>query len=69
MAERPTSPPVDEMFRRVMDITGRDPLPYGIAPNRAMIQEVIDSALQQEVLTHAVTIEELFPKVTHDLVG
>ena len=61
--------PVDEMYKRVMDITGRDPLPYGIEPNRAMIQEVIDSALEQKVLTTRVTIEELFPAVTHGLVG
>jgi 4,5-dihydroxyphthalate decarboxylase len=61
--------PVDETYKRVMDITGRDPLPYGIEPNRAMIQEVIDSALEQGVLTKRVTIEELFPAVTHGLVG
>ena len=61
--------PVDEVYRRVMDITGRDPLPYGIEPNRAMLQEVIDSALEQKVLTAPVTIEELFPAQTHSLVG
>ena len=61
--------PVDEMYKRVMDITGRDPLPYGIEPNRAMIQEVIDSALEQEVITKPVTIEQLFPAPTHSLAG
>jgi 4,5-dihydroxyphthalate decarboxylase len=61
--------PVDEMHRRVMEITGRDPLPYGIEPNRAMIQEVIDSALEQKVITKPVTIEQLFPASTHALVG
>ena len=52
-----------------MDITGRDPLPYGIEPNRAMIQEVIDSALEQKVLTRKVTIEQLFPAQVMGLVG
>lgn len=61
--------PVDEMYKRVMDITGRDPLPYGLAPNRAMIEEVIRNAFDQGVLTKAVTVEELFPGVTHGLVG
>jgi len=61
--------PVDEVHRRVMEITGRDPLPYGIEPNRAMLQEVIDSALQQKVLTKPVTIEQLFPASAHALAG
>jgi hypothetical protein len=30
--EKPTA--MDEMHRRVIEITGGDPLPYGIAPNR-----------------------------------
>jgi len=69
-AGRIASPtPVDETYKRVMDITGRDPLPYGIEPNRAMIQEVIDSALEQKVLARKVTIEQLFPASTHSLVG
>ena len=69
-AGRIASPtPVDEVHKRVMEITGRDPLPYGIEPNRAMIQEVIDSALEQKVLTRPVTIEQLFPASTHALVG
>lgn len=64
-----TPTPVDETYKRVMDITGRDPLPYGIEPNRAMIQEVIDSALEQEVLTRPVTIEQLFPASVLGLAG
>ena len=64
-----TPTPVDETYKRVMDITGRDPLPYGIEPNRAMIQEVIDSALEQQVLTRPVTIEQLFPASAMGLAG
>ena len=37
--EKPTA--VDELHRRVMEITGKDPLPYGIAPNRRVIEELI----------------------------
>ena len=65
--EKPTA--VDEMHKRVMDITGRDPLPYGIEPNRAMLEEVIGSALEQKIIMQPVTVEELFPRNTHSLVG
>jgi 4,5-dihydroxyphthalate decarboxylase len=59
----------DELYQRVMDITGKDPLPYGIGPNRQALEEVIGSALEQHILTRPVTIESLFPRSTHALVG
>jgi 4,5-dihydroxyphthalate decarboxylase len=65
--EKPT--PIDELHKRVMDITGKDPLPYGIAPNRQALDEVIASALDQKIIDKAVTPEELFPRNTHALVG
>jgi hypothetical protein len=34
---------VDEMHRKVQAITG-DPLPYGIEPNRTMLEETIATA-------------------------
>jgi 4,5-dihydroxyphthalate decarboxylase len=64
---KPTA--VDEMHQRVMEITGGDPLPYGIEPNRAMLEEVVRSALEQKIIARPVTVEELFPKNTHALVG
>jgi 4,5-dihydroxyphthalate decarboxylase len=65
--DKPTA--ADEMHRRVMEITGADPLPYGIAPNRQALDELIRSAREQGILTRPVTVEELFPRGTHDLVG
>ena len=65
--EKPT--PVDEVHRRVMEITGKDPLPYGIAPNRKTLEEVIQSALEQGIITRTVTPEELFPRSTYELSG
>jgi len=65
--EKPT--PLDELHKRVMDITGKDPLPYGIAPNRQALDEVIQGALEQKIITRPVTPEELFPLNTHALVG
>lgn len=64
---KPTA--VDEMHRRVMEITGRDPLPYGIEPNRAILEEVVQSALEQKIIPKAVSVEALFPPNTHRLVG
>src|SRR6185312_9751488 len=40
--EKPNA--ADETYRRVMEITGRDPLPYGIEPNRAMLEEAAGSS-------------------------
>jgi 4,5-dihydroxyphthalate decarboxylase len=59
---------VDEVHRRVMEITG-DPLPYGIAPNRNVIEELIRHALTQGIITKPVTADELFAPSTRTLVG
>ncbi len=64
--EKPTA--VDEVHRRVMEITG-DPLPYGIAPNRQVLEELIRHSLTQGIITKPVAVEELFPPNTHELVG
>ena len=64
--EKPTE--VDEVHRRVMEITG-DPLPYGIAPNRRVIDELIGHALTQGIITRPVAVEELFARETHGLVA
>jgi 4,5-dihydroxyphthalate decarboxylase len=57
---------VDEVHRRVMEITG-DPLPYGIAPNRKVIDELIGHALKQGIITRPVAAEELFARSAHGL--
>jgi 4,5-dihydroxyphthalate decarboxylase len=64
--EKPTE--VDELHKRVMQITG-DPLPYGIAPNRQVIEELIGHALKQGIITKPVTVEELFVPSTRGLAG
>ena len=62
--EKPTE--ADEVHARVMEITG-DPLPYGIAPNRKVIDELIGHALTQGIITRPVAAEELFARSTHGL--
>jgi 4,5-dihydroxyphthalate decarboxylase len=65
--EKPTA--ADEVHRRVMEITGGDPLPYGIEPNRRTLEELISSAVEQGILSRAPKIEELFAPATRNLVG
>ena len=64
--EKPTE--VDKVHQKVMEITG-DPLPYGIAPNRKVIEELIGHALTQGIITKPVTAEELFAPSTRGLTG
>jgi len=59
--------PVDEVHRRVMAITGGDPLPYGIEPNRRVLEELIQHALTQGIIARPVAVEELFARNTHGL--
>jgi 4,5-dihydroxyphthalate decarboxylase len=58
--------PDDAFFRRVMDVTG-DPLPYGIEPNRRMLDAVIQHSVEQGILERPCAVEELFPANTHAL--
>ena len=60
---------VDDLHRRVCEITGRDPLPYGIAPNRQALEEIVQYALEQRIIARRFTVEELFLPNTHGLVG
>jgi 4,5-dihydroxyphthalate decarboxylase len=58
----------DEVHRRVMEITG-DPLPYGIARNRRVLDELISHAVTQGIIEKPVSVEQLFAPGTRDLVG
>jgi 4,5-dihydroxyphthalate decarboxylase len=64
--EKPTE--ADRVHARVADIVG-DPLPYGIAPNRRVIEELIGHALTQGIITKPVKVEDLFAPETLDLIG
>jgi ABC-type nitrate/sulfonate/bicarbonate transport system substrate-binding protein len=54
--------PADRMYRRVLDITGSDPLPYGIEANRAMVAALIGYAHEQQIISRPYEVEELFVK-------
>ena len=58
----------DVVYRRVMEM-GSDPLPYGIAPNRRMIERLVRHAHEQGIIPRRFEVEELFPASTHGLAG
>jgi 4,5-dihydroxyphthalate decarboxylase len=59
--ESPTA--VDRMHRRVLEITGEDPLPYGVEQNRRVLEELIGHALAQKILRRRPDIDTLFAPV------
>lgn len=50
---------MDRLHKRILD-AGSDPLPYGIEPNRAVLEALIGHAMTQRILTKPVKIESLF---------
>lgn len=59
----------DRLLGRVLQATGRDPLPYGLAPNRAVLEELLRHALSQDILTRPVAPEDVFAADTLSLQG
>ncbi len=59
---------MDRLYSRILELGG-DPLPYGIDPNRAVLEELIGHALTQKILTRPVEIESLFAPTTRALTG
>lgn len=59
----------DRTYRRVLELTGQDPLPYGLAPNRAVLEELLRHAVDQRILERPADLDELFAPSTHDLVA
>jgi 4,5-dihydroxyphthalate decarboxylase len=54
---------LEPVHRRVAEITGGDPLPYGVEANRATIDELIDHALRQKILRERPDVDALFVDV------
>lgn len=65
--EAPTA--ADRAYRGVMELTGKDPLPYGIEPNRAVLEELIRHAVSQRILDRPMPLDGLFARGTADLTG
>ena len=54
--------PADRVLARVMEITGADPLPYGVEANRPAIEELIEHAVTQRILAVRPSPDELFAR-------
>lgn len=65
--EDPTA--TDQMHARVMELTGRDPLPYGLEQNHGMLERLVSHAVDQSILRRPVTVESMFAPSTHHLTG
>jgi 4,5-dihydroxyphthalate decarboxylase len=59
--EQPTGD--DAVCKRVMEITGSDPLPYGIEANRRMVETIVQFAVEQGIIPAPVTVESLFAEI------
>ncbi len=60
----------DKVALKVMEQTnGQDPLPYGIAPNRQVIETLIGHAMTQGIIKQKITVEDLFDASTLELVA
>ncbi|WP_209306492.1 ABC transporter substrate-binding protein [Blastococcus sp. CT_GayMR19] len=57
----------DRMYQRVMELTGADPLPYGIEPNRAVLETLMKHAVDQRILDRPLPLDEVFAPGTLDL--
>ena len=58
----------DKLYARMLEL-GSDPLPYGIAPNRGVLEDLIAHATTQKIITQAIDVESIFAPATRQLTG
>jgi len=51
---------LEPLHERARELVGDDPLPYGIEPNRVVLDELIDHAVAQRILRRRPAVEDLF---------
>jgi 4,5-dihydroxyphthalate decarboxylase len=54
---------LEPLHARAAELVGGDPLPYGIEPNRELVEELVDHAFAQKILRRRAAVEELFAAV------
>ena len=68
-AQITTPSATDRMYARVLEITGSDPLPYGIEPNRVILETLMGYAREQRILPRSFALEEVFAPGTAHLIA
>jgi ABC-type nitrate/sulfonate/bicarbonate transport system substrate-binding protein len=59
----------DRVYQQVLAATDADPLPYGLAANRAVLEQLLHTAVDQHILSRPVALDDVFAAGTHDLAG
>lgn len=59
----------DQTALKIMEITAKDPMPFGVEPNRAMIEAINQYATEQKIIPRPFKMDEIWAKGTLDLVG
>jgi 4,5-dihydroxyphthalate decarboxylase len=54
---------LEPLHARAAALVGGDPLPYGLEPNRAVLEELVDFAVAQRILRRRPALDELFALV------
>jgi 4,5-dihydroxyphthalate decarboxylase len=54
---------LEPLHARAAALVGGDPLPYGLEPNRAVLEELVEFAAAQHILRRRPSLEELFADV------
>ena len=52
----------DRLYARVMEVVP-DPLPYGVEPNRQMLEAIVQHAQEQGIIRRPIPVEKLFAAV------
>ena len=59
----------DQTALKIAEITGKDPMPFGVEPSRAMIEAINQFATEQKIIPRPFKMEEIWAKGTLDLIG
>jgi len=57
----------DRAYAEVLAVTGHDPLPYGLAANRVVLEDLVRHATAQHIVQEPPQLESLFAAETLDL--
>ena len=56
--------PADEALGHTRDLIGSDPVPYGVAPNKATLETVVRFNVEQKIIPQPVAVEDMFASGT-----